>query len=96
MKDEPIGPDATASHDERIGVAYVAGIIAARKAAPAPASRNPYYHNTEEWVAYQIGWRDEMTRRRRASMTLLLIAERCRNLATGEFTGTCRKTSRRH
>jgi hypothetical protein len=43
MKDEPIGPDATASHDERIGVAYVAGIVAARKAVPAPARSNPYY-----------------------------------------------------
>jgi hypothetical protein len=67
MKDEPIGQDATASHDERIGVAYVAGIIAARKAAPAPATRNPYYQNTEEWVAYQSGWRDEMTRQRRGA-----------------------------
>jgi hypothetical protein len=67
MKDEPIGPDATASHDERIGVAYVAGIVAARKAAPASARRNPYYQNTEEWVAYQSGWRDEMTRRRRGA-----------------------------
>jgi hypothetical protein len=67
MKDEPIGPDATASHDERIGVAYVAGIVAARKAARSPASRNPYYRNTEEWVAYQSGWRDETARRRRGA-----------------------------
>jgi hypothetical protein len=39
MKDEPIGPDATASHDERIGVAYIAGMIAARKAALAVISQ---------------------------------------------------------
>ena len=67
MTYEPIEPDATASHDERIGVAYVAGIIAARKAAPNRTRRNPYYQNTEEWVAYQSGWRDEMTRRRRSA-----------------------------
>ena len=41
MTYEPIEPDATASHDERIGVAYVAGIIAARKAAPNRTRRNP-------------------------------------------------------
>ena len=67
MDDEPIEPDATASHDKRIGAAYVAGIIAARKDAPDPTRRNPYYQNTEEWVAYQSGWRDEMARRRRST-----------------------------
>jgi hypothetical protein len=65
MEDKPVEPATTASHTERIGVAYVAGITAARQAASSPASRNPYYHNTEEWVAYQSGWRDEMARRRR-------------------------------
>jgi len=67
MTDEPIEPDTTASHDERIGVAYVAGIISARKDAPDPARRNPYYQNTEEWVAYRSGWRDEVERRRRSA-----------------------------
>jgi hypothetical protein len=78
MEDQPIEPDATVLHDERIGVAYVSGIIAARKSAtPSPASRNPYYRNTEEWVAYQSGWRDEMARRRRGrGMKSLPIAER--------------------
>ena len=67
MDDEPIEPDATASHDKRIGAAYVAGIIAARKGAPDQTRRNPYYQNTEEWVAYLSGWRDEMARRRRSA-----------------------------
>ena len=67
MKSEPIETDATSSHDERIGVAYVAGIIAARKGAPDETTRNPHYQNTEEWVAYQSGWRDEMARRRRSA-----------------------------
>jgi hypothetical protein len=47
-------------HDRRIGDAYVAGVIAARKGEPISA--DPYYENTEEWVAYQSGWRDEMAR----------------------------------
>jgi hypothetical protein len=64
MKDEPIEPAATASHEERVGAAYVAGIIAARKGASDPRRRNPYYQNTEDWVAYQSGWRDEMARRK--------------------------------
>jgi hypothetical protein len=33
---------------------------------PDPPRRNPYYRNTEEWVAYRSGWRDEMARRRRS------------------------------
>lgn len=48
------------SHDQRIGNAYVAGIIAARNGEPLKT--NPYYQNTEEWVGFQSGWRDEMAR----------------------------------
>lgn len=48
-------------------MAYVAGIIAARKGGPDPVRRNPYYQNTEEWIAYQSGWRDEMARRKRST-----------------------------
>jgi len=93
MRDEPIGPDATASHDERIGVAYVAALLPlARLLRPRQAVirtttiRRSGSH-TKSGGATK--WRDEGAQ----GMTLLLIAERCRNLATGEFTGTCRKTS---
>jgi hypothetical protein len=64
MEDKRVERDATASHDEKIGVAHVAGIAAAREWPDSP-KRNPYYRNTEEWVAYQSGWRDEMARQRR-------------------------------
>jgi hypothetical protein len=47
------------SHDDRVGAAYVAGMVAARHGV----ARNPYYHGTAEWVAYESGWRDEMARR---------------------------------
>jgi hypothetical protein len=47
------------SHDDRVGAAYVAGMVAARQGITA----NPYYHGTAEWVAYESGWRDEIARR---------------------------------
>jgi hypothetical protein len=66
MIDEPTElSTAPASHDDKIGEAYVAGIAAAREGKPAPTVRSPYYRNTEEWVAYRSGWRDETARRQR-------------------------------
>ncbi len=65
MTDETESPKN--SHDKRIGMAYIAGIIAARNDVPNPTTGNPYGRYTEEWVAYHSGWRDEMVRRQRQS-----------------------------
>jgi hypothetical protein len=46
------------THDDRLGLAYVAGIRAARINTKA----NPYYLATDEWTAYESGWRDQLAR----------------------------------
>ena len=68
MTDETATPDI--SRDKRIGMAYVAGIVAARNQVSDPTTGNPYSRYTEEWVAYHSGWRDEMTRRQRQTSRL--------------------------
>jgi hypothetical protein len=57
-------PEPDISHDDSIGIAYVAGLVAARNGVPDPTNRNPYFRHTEEWDAYHSGWRDEWLRRR--------------------------------
>ena len=66
VNDEQPEAEAVPAHDDRIGAAYVAGIVAARESALDATKRNPYYRNTEEWIAYRSGWRDETARRRRS------------------------------